>query len=166
MMHNSDVYFDCVSFLNEEAATLDDREFEDWLDMLDEDIEYIAPLRETKEATEESFSDEAFIFNENKETLQMRVERFRTQYAWADTPPARTRRIVGNVRPEENESESINVKSNLILRIGERDEPDTTGLLSCERQDTLRRDNQSLKLSRREIYLDETTFDRNLPLFF
>ena len=62
--------------------------------MLDEEIDYRVPIRLTRErAAGAGFSKEGFHLFENYESLTTGVERFATDYAWAEDPPARTRRF-------------------------------------------------------------------------
>lgn len=93
-------HFECRQFYNQEAELLDAKDFEGWLELLTEDVDYQMPVRVTREAgTERSeFSDEAFNYRETRSTLEARVERFQSEYAWSVDPPSRTRHFITNVR--------------------------------------------------------------------
>lgn len=161
-----ETHYECEQFLVREAEALDDSRYEDWLSMLADDIEYVAPLRQTKENIEEAFETDAYYYREDKKSLRVRIERFQTGFAWIKTPPPRTRRFVSNVRIEDERGDEVDVKSNLLLRITERDDWDASSVITCERHDVLRRTDDSLELTERTIYLDETALDRTLSFFF
>ncbi|HZC18896.1 MAG TPA: aromatic-ring-hydroxylating dioxygenase subunit beta, partial [Rubrobacteraceae bacterium] len=87
-------------------------------------------------------------------SLELRVRRFETEYAWAEDPPSRTRHFVTNVRvsPREEEYE-VAVRSNLLLY---RSRGSTPGhdIISAERKDVLRKEEGRWKLRKRVILLD------------
>lgn len=57
-----------------------------------------------------------FTFNDDIELLKLRVDRLKTDYAWAEIPPSRTRRFVSNVRVKDYvEGEKAVVKSYLLI---------------------------------------------------
>ena len=158
---------ECETFLNKEAELLDDNRLHEWLELLTEDIEYQIPRRVTRErgAKQSEFSDDGFLYRDNYGTLKTRVQRYDREYAWAENPPSRTRRFVTNVRIIEEVDNSFTVKSNLLFY---RNQGDTTNhdLIACEREDTLRRIENDLKLAERTVYLDQTIAPtRNISFF-
>lgn len=154
-------------FLYKEAENLDDRNFEEWLNMLSDDVEYIIPVRVTQEdSTENEFADSSHI-HDNKFRLKQRIDRLKTEFAWAEEPPSRTRHHVSNVRisPAESEEE-VRVKSNLLLYRNRGDASDFE-IMSGEREDRLRNENGEWKLLKRIVYLDQTSLSmNNLSVFF
>lgn len=154
-------------FLYEEAERLDDGDLHGWYDLLAEDVDYRIPRRVTRErGTEQSeFSDEGFLYREDAGTLETRVKRYDREYAWAENPPSRTRRLVTNVRVKSADGDEVSVRSNLLLyrNQGEDTEAD---LIACERRDTLRRTGEGLRLAERTVHLDQTVLaTRNLSFF-
>jgi 3-phenylpropionate/cinnamic acid dioxygenase small subunit len=158
------LWFEVITWLNHEAALLDDGRLEEWLGLLTEDVGYAMPVRLTRErgggpdthAGSPHFLDDAH-------TLRLRVERLKTEFAWAEDPPSRTRRFVTNVRPEPT-PDGVAVRSYLLLY---RNRGDDSGaeLISAERRDHLRRTPQGLRLSQREVRIDQSTLGvRNLAL--
>ena len=109
-------------FLYREARLLDDRQFRQWLDLLDEDLLYrmvsrrfrypsaskamAEKYRERDREWEGSRENELSIMEETKHSLVLRVERLETGMAWAEDPPSATRRIISNVEVEQGERES------------------------------------------------------------
>src|SRR5690606_32245777 len=97
-------------FLYLEARFLDERRFEDWLDLFSDDVHYWMPTRTVRykrELDKEfSASNEVAHFDENKRALEERVTRIRSGMAWAEEPPSRTRHMVHNVIIELGDSPS------------------------------------------------------------
>lgn len=166
--HPSTTREECVEFLNREAEMLDDRRLGEWLDLLTEDIEYVAPRRVTVEAdSDREFSERSFHFQEDWASLRTRVERFETEYAWSEDPPSRTRRLVSNVRvdPAGQDGAEIPVKSNFLLYRTRGNSPEAH-VVAGEHHDILRRVDGELRLSSRRILLDTTILDMgNLSIF-
>ena len=160
-------YREVHSFLMREAELLDERREREWLEScIADDVEYLMPVRENRERSEGvGFSDESFYFQETRGSLELRVKRLETEYAWAEDPPSRTRHFVTNVRVAEGEGE-VAVKSNLLLYRSRGTDP-TADLLSAERRDGLRKQNDGWRLRRREILLDHSVvMTHNLSVFF
>jgi 3-phenylpropionate/cinnamic acid dioxygenase small subunit len=98
--------------------------------------------------------------------LELRVRRLETEYAWAEDPPSRTRHFVTNVRIAEGEEEDeVAVRSNLLLYRSRGSVPHYD-LLSAERKDVLRKEEDQWKLRRRVILLDHAVLTtHNLSVF-
>ena len=159
------LWFESVSWLDNEAQLLDAGQFDQWLSLLTEDIRYVVPVRVTRErGGGPDVHLGAPHFQDDLGTLRMRVERLKTEFAWAEDPPSRTRRFVTNVRPRSLEKPDVAVQSNLLLYRSRGDDP-RPELISAERHDVLRRTSDGLRLSRREVILDQATLPlRNLAL--
>jgi len=146
-------------FLYHEAELLDDRAFDDWLTLLSPDIDYRIPVRTTRYSNEGSgFSSRAFFMKEDLGTLKLRVARLRSEFAWSENPPSRTRRIIGNVRHKDQEGAEgeYAVRSNIAVFLfrGEATAPLT---LTGERRDILVvGQDRKWKLKRRMVLLDTT----------
>jgi len=161
-----DAYAIARDFLFGEAELLDARRFEDWLALLAPEVCYQAPVRVTRERSDLSeFSDSMFHFDESQQTLRWRVERLRTEFAWAEDPPSRTRHFVSNIRVQSASADRLEVASYLLL-YRNRGTDSAHDLLSCERLDRLRQIDSAWKLERRQIYLDQSTIGtKNLGIF-
>jgi len=162
-----DEWFVVHDWLIDEAEILDDRRMRDWAALLDEEIDYRVPVRLTRDRGHDGISAEGFHMLEGYTALLTRVERLETDYAWAEDPPSRTRRMVGNVRARRIEGEeALSVVSNLAVYRGRMDSPDFE-LLFGERHDLLVGPLEDLKLRRRVVLLDHTTLPaKNLAIFF
>lgn len=144
----------------EEADLLDDQDLHEWLALCTDDIEYIVPVRVTRErgAEQSEFSDEANIFKEDSLSLDARVRRFDKEYAWSENPPTRMRRYVTNIRFEHIEDDELEVKTNLLVYRSKEDEVDAD-IIAGVRKDILERIDGDLRLSKRRVELDHTVLD-------
>lgn len=163
-----ETYWEVLQFLMREAELLDERKEREWFETcLTEDIEYLMPVRENRERAEGyGFSDASFYFQETHGSIQLRVQRLETEYAWAEDPPSRTRHFVTNVRVAEGEGENeVAVRSNLLL-YRSRGSDEKWDLLSAERRDRLRKGDDGWRLRRREVLLDHSVVTtHNLSIF-
>lgn len=157
----------CTNWLNREAELLDDRQMHEWLELLHPELEYTLPVRITREReTGSGFSANGFHMHEDYESMSLRVKRLDTDYAWAEDPPSRTRRLVANVRVEATSGDSYELRSNFHLFRSRLDDV-AYDLLVGERRDLLVDDGGQLKLRRREVLLDHSTLpSKNLAVFF
>ena len=160
-------YDTCTAFLYYEAEVLDDLRYDDWLALLAPDVDYRIPTRITRErgALRREFSDASFYMLEDLGSLTVRVRRFDTDYAFAEDPPTRTRRVIGNIRTSRTDDDNeIDVKSNFILCRTKSDH--TTQLLAGERHDVLRFTDGEPRLRRRVVLLEHTSLPmENLAIF-
>lgn len=162
------LYLEVTDWLHQEAELLDAGQMEDWLALLTDDVTYEMPVRVNRERTREPLPAAAMHhFQDDRVTLQMRVERLQTDFVWAEDPPSRTRHLVTNIRVTPTaDPDEVDVKSYFLLY---RNRADETGaeLLAGERQDRLRRVDGAWKLARRVILVDQSTLGaRNLAVFF
>ena len=96
-------------FLYREARMLDERRFEEWLALFAEDgIYWIAAAPGQTDPI-----GEASIAYEGRQLLEVRVRRLRHPANYSDQPPARTRRVIGNVMVEG--ADRVAVRSNFTL---------------------------------------------------
>lgn len=150
--------FEVEQFLYAEAALLDERRLSDWLSLCAEDIHYWMPIRRTmtaRETAREFTSPDAMaFFNDNKAMLGVRVQRLSVGRAWAEDPPSRTRRFVGNVRLIDVDGDEIRVSVNFHLYRTRLDSEEDSWF--GRREDTLRRTDNGFLLARRHIFLDQT----------
>jgi len=161
-------YGEVVAFLLKEAELLDEGRYQDWLQLLTEDVNYQMPVRVTPERGQgNGIIHNIGYLNENRGSLEMRIRRMETAYAWAENPSSRTRHFVSNIRVEAGDHEDeVKVRSYLLLYRSRQDRPDFE-LLSGERQDILRRIEGTWKLARRTIIVDQTCLNvANLSNFY
>jgi 3-phenylpropionate/cinnamic acid dioxygenase small subunit len=161
--------FEVERFLYDEAALLDARRFEEWLQLFSEDTHYFMPIRRTRTKNEldREFTQhgEMAFFDDNKLSLSRRVKKLATGRSWSEDPPSRTRHLITNVRVLEVRSDELDVESNFHLyRTRLKSEEDSW---IGSRRDTLRRAGASFQIAKRAIYLEQTVLlSRNLSNFF
>ena len=157
-------------FLYREAELLDERRYEEWLDLFTEDARYFMPMRRnvphdererefTREGTDVSW------FDEGKDTLARRVAQIRTGIHWAEEPPSRICHMVSTVQVLHASESELGVKSRFLIY---RNRVETeTDVLVGKREDLLRRVNGGFKIARRKIVLDQSVLlAKNLTFFF
>ena len=161
-------------FLVDEAYLLDAQQYEMWLDTLTDDIRYVMPVRFTI-ARGAGFDTSAgrgpgmAHFDEDKYSLSQRVARFATERAWTEDPPSRLRHFITNVRTFE--CDDSDDRAHLIVESAEllfrsRGDVNESALVSCGREDLLRRCGDTWKLAQRNIIADESVLRmQNLAVF-
>jgi 3-phenylpropionate/cinnamic acid dioxygenase small subunit len=163
----SEIYNRILETLYDEAAALDERRFDDWAEMLAEDLIYTAPLRVTRTGPhkDRDVMRTMFHFDDDYQSIMGRLGRL-GKSAWAEDPPSRTRRFVTNMRVgETDDAEVYEVVSYLYLERSRFDDP-VNEHTSCERRDLWRLVNGTYKLARREIILDQSVLGMsNLAVF-
>jgi 3-phenylpropionate/cinnamic acid dioxygenase small subunit len=171
-------------FLFREAELLDERRYEEWLELFAEDARYWMPMRRNVPADEleREFTREGLDinwFDEGKDTLTRRVKQIRTGVHWAEQPPSRICHMVSNIQilhaspagpsPTEGalpgKAAETAVKSRFLIY---RNRVETeTDFLVGKREDVLRRENGDWKIARRKIILDQNVLlAKNLTFFF
>jgi len=155
-------------FYFHEARLLDNRLYQQWLGLVSEDIKYIMPARTNPLVNNRERGNEGMISVERElegadsmgcplreETyihLMVRVERAFKVNSWSENPPARTRRIVGNIELMEREGADLAVLSNFHLYYTR---PGHENFLYCgQRRDTLEQQGEGLRIKRREVVMD------------
>lgn len=163
----SEIYNHLLETLYDEAAALDERRFDDWAAMLEEDLIYTAPLRLTRTGPhrDRDVVRNMKHFDENYSSIMMRLGRL-SKSAWAEDPPSRTRRIITNVRMAECEAAGeYEVVSYLYLERS-RGDNHRNETLTAERRDNWRLVDGVYKLFTREIIVDQSVLSiQNLAIF-
>ncbi len=167
---DSELRHQVEDFFYLEAELLDERRLREWLDLFTDDCFYWMPVRhntlDRPEQVDEELSKpgENYYFNDNKQSLRIRVERTYAKNAWAEMPPSRTRHLIANIRVKNDDGNEIEVHSNFIVyrtRM-EKDEDFFVGT----RKDILQRLNGELKIARRTIILDQAVLAaKNISVF-
>jgi 3-phenylpropionate/cinnamic acid dioxygenase small subunit len=161
--------YEVEQFLYHEAALLDERRFTEWLDLLDPELEYWMPIRSTRalgdEASEFAKLGEGAFFDDDKTSMEQRVRKLHTGFAWAEDPPSRTRHNVSNVRILERRNDLTVVGCNFfIYRTRLANDND---LWSGRREDTLRAREAGFTIVKRHLFIDHVSLDsKNLSSFF
>lgn len=153
-----------------EADLLDYRHYDEWLDLLTEDMNYWMPIsRNVKfgHSEREHTSNESEIswFDEPKWTLVARVKQLDTGLHWAEEPLSRVSHIVTNIRIVSVEGDEIRVNSRFFIYRNRLDQEQD--FLIGKREDVLRRVDGQLKVANRKVILDQRTLlAKNFTAFF
>jgi len=83
------------ALIHDEAALLDEGQWEDWLALFTPDCWYWAPHR----SGQPNPFDEVSIFYDDRMLMETRVRRLATDASHAQTPGTRTVRVLGRSRP-------------------------------------------------------------------
>ena len=162
-------------FLYHDAELLDERRYEEWLELLAEDVRYWMPMRRNVKFGElhrefTRMGQDINWFDEGKETLTRRVKQILTGVHWAEEPLSRLCHMVSNVQllsvtPSAMEPAEVTVKSRFLIY---RNRVETeTDILVGKREDVLRRANGDWKIAQRKIVLDQSVLlTKNLTFFF
>jgi 3-phenylpropionate/cinnamic acid dioxygenase small subunit len=163
------------AFLYQEAELLDERRYQEWLELLAEDVRYWMPMRRNVRfgELEREFTREGLDinwFDEGKDTLTRRVQQILTGVHWAEEPLSRICHMVSNIQllhvePSVLEPVEVAVKCRFLIY---RNRVETeTDLLVGKREDVLRRANAQWKIAQRKIILDQNVLlAKNLTFFF
>ncbi|MDM0015359.1 3-phenylpropionate/cinnamic acid dioxygenase subunit beta [Variovorax sp. J22P168] len=163
-------------FLYDEANMLDDRQFNEWLATLADDLEYFMPMEFNVKFGEHARRElstrdkQMSWFNEGKWTLGKRAEQILTGVHWAEEPLSRVSRLVSNVQlsaMRTNDEGELEVDvSSRFLTYQNRCEYEQYFFVG-DRKDRMRRTADGWKLCRREIRLHQNVLlAKNLSIFF
>lgn len=162
-------YLAIQQFYYREARLLDERLYQQWFALLSPEIAYTVPARHVPMRDNALRETEAFLgveaeFSsgmapplraENHLHLMIRSMRAYKMNAWADNPPARTRRHVNNIEVfavAEYPDTQWQVYSNTWLYYSRREDH----VYSYQRKDILKAADNTFCLLRREVLLDNT----------
>lgn len=164
----SELYWRIHDFLIDEARLLDDGRFNDWFELLAEDISYTMPVRQTtlrRKGT--GIEPRTPWFYEDIESMRVRVRRvMESDKAYSEDPPSRTRHFVSNIVIHETDRAHEYAVSSYLLLLRNRGEADNYELASADRQDILRVSNEAITLVRRTILIDQARLGmQNLAVF-
>jgi 3-phenylpropionate/cinnamic acid dioxygenase small subunit len=153
-------------FYHLEAEILDERRWEEWLELLAPEIEYTAPIRVARRSPASDIVDDLGHFDDTLASLTLRVKRLRTDVAWAEDPPSHMRRLVTNLRIRPGATpDRLDVRTNLLV-YRSRGDLGAFDLIVGERQDVLRRHEDAWLISRRRIIIDQSSLGtKNLGVF-
>jgi 3-phenylpropionate/cinnamic acid dioxygenase small subunit len=158
------------NFIYHEAALMDDRRYEDWVDLMADDIHYFMPIRKNVKFgewdTENSDpASEISWFDEGKGVLEGRVRQLMTGVHWAEEPVSRIRHIISNIRVTDVQGDLITATDNFFVwhnRLLEE-----VNLFAGTRTNVLRRDPETgFKVVKRTILLDQNVLLAKVVTFF
>lgn len=155
------------AFYARETMLLDDDRLDEWLQLLTADVRYTMPATESLQGSAQADDGDFppfLLFNDDHESLHLRVSRLRTGLAPGETPKTLTQRLVSDILITDQSEDSVGVRSSVLLFVvrHERHEDFFIG----RRQDTLRLRDGELKLSSRNVTLAHNVLPRTISVFF
>jgi len=154
-----------AAFYAYETMLLDENRLREWLDLFDESVRYVMPMRETRLGPPDNNPNPPFyLFNDDKESLVMRVARLETGMALVESPPSATQRLVTDVLVLDRQAEHLDVRSSFLC-FQVRDEQNET-TFAGHRTDRLALAGEGFRVLRRDILLAHYVLPRTIGMFF
>ena len=151
-------------FLYAEADLLDERRYEEWLDLLTDDVAYWVPIRRNVQFghwdTENTRQGRDMNwFDEGKSTLRLRIKQITSGVHWAEEPSPRVSRLISNVHairatPSLEDPEEVSVKYRILIYRNKL--ADSTDIFAGKREDVLRKADGQWKICKRTMLLDQS----------
>jgi 3-phenylpropionate/cinnamic acid dioxygenase small subunit len=153
-----------------EADLLDERRYEEWLELLADDFQWSMPLRMNVKFDEVPWREntragsETLWVDENKKTVTQRVQQILTGEHWAEEPFSRVSHLVTNIRLKEADSSSAALSARFLVYRNRMEAE--TDILAGRRLDWLTRVGDEWRFSRREVLVDQNVLlAKNLTFF-
>lgn len=151
-------------FLYLEAELLDERRFDEWFELLADDLSYLMPVQtnvypgDVKSRSPESAGYGGDFFAEHKDGMDLRVKKALSGRDHIERPASKLRHLVTNVRifPGDSADQEIPVRSSFLIhrmRHGEFQD-----LYVGRRDDVLRRceNDYGWQIAQRTVTLDQS----------
>lgn len=135
-----------ADFLYQENALLDERRYSDWVELFTPDAVYWVPANE--DATD-PLQHVSLIYDDVRR-IRERIARAGSGMFWAQDPPTRTTRLLGNIRVRSTTDETYAVQAKLVLVAVRRGQSET---LSGTCRYTLVPGNDGYRIRRKEVLL-------------
>ena len=154
-----------AAFYAYETMLLDDGRLREWLGLVDDEVRYIMPMRETRMGPPDDNPNPPFyLYNDDKKSLLTRVARLETGMALVESPPSATQRLVTDIHILAADDAFVEARSSfLVTQV--RDELNETQFTG-RRTDRLRVIGESFRLVRRDILLVHYVLSRTISMFF
>ena len=151
-------------FLCMEADLLDERRYDEWLDLLTDDVSYWVPMRRNVQFgrwdTENTRQGQDMNwFDEGKSTLRLRIKQITSGVHWVEEPSPRVSRMISNVHairavPSLEDPEEVSVKYRILIYRNKLE--DSTDIFAGKRDDVLRKADGQWKICKRTMLLDQS----------
>ncbi|APE30513.1 benzoate 1,2-dioxygenase small subunit [Halomonas aestuarii] len=106
-------YHAIQAFLYREARLLDDRQWDEWLECYRQDAEFWMPAwDDDDQLTRDPQSEISLIYYPNRDGLEDRVYRIKTERSGASTPEPRTTHQVTNLEVLKEEGDTVELRFN------------------------------------------------------
>lgn len=156
-------------FLYAEARLLDAERYEEWFDLLADDLFYWMPVQESRMRKDPrgliSPGNVAY-FDDSKVDIAVRLRRMSSGVVWTEDPATRHVYMVSNIEVFETDvTDELEVHS-VVCQYRHRLERDDSNVMA-RRRDVLRRIGESFQLVSRLIVVPQSVFqNKNISVFF
>ena len=107
-----------ADILYREALALDERRWDDWLALFDDEIEFWVPAWKSEDdPTDDPATEISLIYTSRRSELEDRVFRVRSGRSIASVPLPRTAHIVTNLLAQADGSDAIDVSSIWTIQV-------------------------------------------------
>lgn len=168
---SADTVIELTQVLYLEASLLDEGRYDDWLGMLHDDLEYLAPVQEdvaqpTSDTPRPGQAHELTLFHDNLASLRLRVAKIGTGLSQTENPPSRVVRLITNVQVAlATKSEDQPVRSAFLIYRQHRQRD--VEILAGHRRDRWRRGPNGWRLAHRTVLFAANVLPvKSLPLFY
>lgn len=166
-----------------EAEQLDDGALNDWLEGLAKDVRYLMPARHVLPRDKDPEGQEAlerrrwghaegdgeilqyWLYDEDLQSLTMRVRRLDTGLAYAELPESITSRMITNIRVTDSSDADVVFATSKLLIHQVRHE-DHEDFFLARRWDRYRREDGRLLLARRYVEINHPVLPRTISILF
>lgn len=156
-------------FYSLEARLLDGERYQEWYDLLADDLFYWMPLHENRFRRDKRppiSPDNMALFDESKADIAIRLGRLDSNLVWTEDPPTRHVYIVANVEAFETTTNGEYEVHSTFVQYRNRTEHDEA-TLHGRRRDLLRAVDGVFQIVRRMIVLPQSVLlTKNLSVFF
>lgn len=166
ILSEMEAFYLASKFLGLEARLLDERRFDEWYELLDDEILYEVPIRQARIRFSDETSGGGHIIHDTKRRLKVRVDRLKSGECWSETPPSRTTRVVGSISVELTDRPGVVEVGSALIIYRQRSNDADGDLIAARRTDLLRVDGGRVTLLKRRALLSDTSLRTpNLGVF-
>jgi benzoate/toluate 1,2-dioxygenase beta subunit len=155
-------YADVRDFLHLEARYLDDKRWDEWLDLYCRDVQFWIPAWDDDgKLTEDPQKEISLMYYARRDGLEDRIFRIRTGKSAASTPEHRTNHLLGNIEILEN-GDSCVVRFNWVTHSSRY------GLVTCNFGTTtcqLVRESGAIRIKKKTVILKSDRIDQVLDIY-
>jgi len=159
-------YAEITDWVTREVHLLDEARFDEWYEQLHPSLTYSMPVRLSLMPKDGfGFRDDTDYYLDDYTSIRTRLNRLKTEMAWAEQPGSRTRHLVTNLLVEGAGDDEYRVRGQFLVTRARADHlPD---IFSGVREDLLVRGGGGLLLRQRRVLLDQSVLKSfNLSILF
>ncbi len=154
-----------IELLLEEADAIDQRRWDDWLELYEEDAVYYAPAWEgDDDLTNDPHREISLIYCGNRQRLADRVWRIRSNLSSSLARMPRTCHLVTNIRVATSHRENVSVTANFHTNTFKHEEKESTAFFG-RYQYQLKRNGEKLTIREKKIIVYNDIIPRQMDIF-